>query len=355
MKIGSVPNIVPIAGGIGAAVALRRSFARAREADLTGDVALVTGGSRGLGLAMARELADQGCRLVICARDRAELQRAGEDLEQRGVEVLAVECDVAAKDDVDRMVAEARRAFGRIDLLVCNAGVIQIGAYHSMELEDFRQSMDIMYWGVLYPILAVLPEMRERRSGRIAVVSSIGGKVAVPHMLPYSAAKFAAAGLAEGLRSELADEGITVTHIAPGLTRTGSYLNAYYSGDREGQERQYKVFAPLSSLPFVSGNTERAARAYIAAIRRGDGEVLYPPVYNVLAKVYGVAPATTTWAMGIADRLLPDSGEGTGTVPGRVIDERLDAPAVHAATIFGRAAAEDHLEHPGPTSVPDPD
>ena len=233
--------------------------------------------------------------------------------------------------------------------------MIQIGQFKSMELEDFQQSMDIMYWGVLYPILAVLPEMRERQSGRIAVVSSIGGKVSVPRLLPYNAAKFAAAGLAEGLRAELADEGITVTHIVPGLTRTGSYLNAYYSGDNKGREAQYKVFGPLSSLPLVTGSTEQAARAYVRAIRRGDAEVLYPPIYNLLSRIHGMAPATTTWAMGLADRLLPESGEGDETVRGREIDEHVNSRAFGVATKLGRDASHEYRQHPGPTSVPDPD
>lgn len=348
-------KIAPVAGGIGAFLAVREFLARASEADLSGDVALITGGSRGLGLAIARVLALHGCRLVICARDRAELVRAGEELEQQGAEVLAIECDVADKDDVDRMVTEARQTFGRIDLLVCNAGVIQVGQLKSMELEDFQHSMDIMYWGVLYPILAVLPEMRERQSGRIAIVSSIGGKVSVPRLLPYNAAKFAAAGLAEGLRAELLSEGINVTHIVPGLTRTGSYLNAYYSGDEEGRKSQYKVFAPLSSLPLLTGSAEQAARAYVRAIKRGDAEVLYPPIYNLVSRVHGLAPATTSWAMSVVDRLIATSGEGDKTVRGREIDEQVDSQAFRAATKLGRDASREYRQHPGPTSVPDPD
>ena len=344
------------AGGVGAFLAAREVINRAREGSLDGQVVLITGGSRGLGLAMARELADEGCRLVICARDEAELQRAGEELEQRGAEVLAVRCDVADRDDVQRMVDAARQAFGRIDVLICNAGVIQVGQVHSMELEDFRAAMDIMYWGVLYPILAVVPEMRQRHAGRIAIISSIGGKISVPYLLPYNAAKFAAVGLAEGLRAELADDGISVTNIVPGLMRTGSYLNAYYSGDAEGREKAYRLFVPLSSLPLLTSSAESAAKAYVRAIKRGAGEYIFPPQYGLIVRLHGLAPATTARAFSFIDRMLPTTEAGTETEAGRKIDARIEqAPVWRALTVLGRWAARSFQERPGPTSVPDPD
>jgi NAD(P)-dependent dehydrogenase (short-subunit alcohol dehydrogenase family) len=139
-------------GGALAALAARETIARMRTPDLTGQVALITGGSRGLGLALARELADEGCRLAICARDGAELERAVADLRDRSVEVVAVRCDVADKTDVDRMITEMQATYGRVDLLFTVAGVIQVGQLASMELEDFRQAMDIMFWGTLYPM-----------------------------------------------------------------------------------------------------------------------------------------------------------------------------------------------------------
>lgn len=348
-------RLVPIAGGIGALLAVRALVNREMQADLTGQVALVTGGSRGLGLAMARELADAGCRVAICARDRAELDRAVADLESRGGEAIAVECDVADKGDVERMVVEVRERFGPIDVLIANAGVIQVGQVKSAELEDFESAMDIMYWGVLYPVLAVLPEMRARQAGRIGIVSSIGGKISVPRLLPYNTAKFAARGLAEGLRAELADEGISVTSIVPGLTRTGSYLNATYSGDAAGREIEYRLFAPLSSLPLLTGSAEAAARAYVSAVRRGDAEVLYPPIYGLVARLHGIAPATTMWAMGIADRLVARSGDDTETVRGSDIDPKVDHGWWRWLTTLGRRAARDLHERPGPVSVPEPD
>ena len=349
-------GLVAAAGGIGTFLAAREVLGRAREADLRGQVALVTGGSRGLGLGIARELADAGCKLVICARDDVELERAGAELERRGADVLAVRCDVADQEDVGRMVAAAHEAFGRIDVLVCNAGVIQVGQVHSMEVADFRQAMDVMYWGVLYPILAVLPEMRARGQGRIAVITSIGGKISVPYLLPYNGAKFAAVGLAEGLRAELADDGITVTTIVPGLMRVGSYLNAMYSGDEAGREAAYKLFVPLSSLPLLTGSGEGAARAYVRAIRRGMGEYTYPPQFGLVARLHGVAPATTTRVLGWVDRVLPKTGKGTGTEPGHEIEARMEAGSTwHAVTTLGRRAAQTFRERPGSTSVPDPE
>jgi NAD(P)-dependent dehydrogenase (short-subunit alcohol dehydrogenase family) len=336
------------AGGVGAFLAARELTNRAREESLDGQVALITGGSKGLGLAMARELADEGCQLVICARDEVELQQAGEGLERRGADVLAVRCDVSDRDDVQRMVDAAHETFGRIDVLICNAGVIQVGQVHSMELEDFRQAMDIMYWGVLYPILAVLPEMRQRRAGRIAVVASIGGKVSVPYLLPYNGAKFAAVGLAEGLRAELADERITVTTIVPGLMRTGSYLNAQFSGDRAGQESTYRTFVPLSSLPLLTASGESAARAFVRAIQRGEGEYIYPPQYGLVARLHGLAPATTTRILGFADRLLPETEGGQEPSPGREIEARLEPGAIwRGLTVLGRRAVDRLQQRPG--------
>jgi NAD(P)-dependent dehydrogenase (short-subunit alcohol dehydrogenase family) len=351
----SLRRLVPIAGGIGTLFAARALLKRELRADLTGQVALVTGGSRGLGLAMARELVDDGCRVAICARDRAGLDRARADLETRGGEVIAIECDVGDRADVARMIAEVRERFGPIDVLIANAGVIQVGQVEATEMEDFETAMDVMYWGVLYPVWAVLPEMRERGSGRIGIVSSIGGKVSVPRLLPYNSAKFAARGLAEGLRAELAGTGVSVTSIVPGLMRTGSHLNATFSGDAEGQEALYRLWAPLASMPLLTGNAEMAARAYVDAVRRGDGEVTYPPIFALLGRIHGIAPATTMWAMGIASQLIAKSGDGTETVRGGKIDPKVDDGWWRWLTTYGDRAADDLHQRPGPVSVPDPD
>lgn len=348
-------RLLPIAGGIGAALAVREVVGSAREVDLNGQVALITGGSRGLGLALARELADQGCRLAICARDEAELLRAGEDLERHGAQVIAVRCDVADKADVDRMIAVVEAEFGRIDILICNAGVMQVGQVDSMELEDFRQAMDIMYWGVLHPILAALPAMRARKEGRIAVITSIAGKVSVPRMVPYDGAKSAAVGLTEGLRAELASDGITVTTIVPGLMRTGSYLNAYFSGDEEGRETHYRLFTPISSLPLITASTDGAARAFVRAIRRGAIEVVYPPIFTPVVRLHGLAPSLTIQVLSVIDRLLPPSGDSETTVRGSTIDRQIESPLWRALTALGRRGAERFLQRPGPVSVPEPD
>jgi NAD(P)-dependent dehydrogenase (short-subunit alcohol dehydrogenase family) len=297
---------------------------------------------------MARDLASEGCRLVICARGAEELERARADLEARGAEVLAVTCDVGNEGEVRAMVDEAIERFGSVDILVCNAGVIQVGQYRSMESDDYRRAMDIMFFGTLYPILAVLPQMRERGEGRIALITSIGGKISVPYLLPYNASKFAAVGLGEGLRAELGRDGITVTTIIPGLMRTGSYLNAEFTGEPEQRDATYRLFSAMSSLPLLTVNAESAAHQFVRAIKRGDGYFIYPPQYNLIARIHGLAPATTMAAMGLAARLMPETGDETRNVRGETIDDRLESTGVwRTLTTLGRRAAGRMQLRPG--------
>ncbi len=166
--------------------------------DLTGKVALVTGASRGLGFLLAAELLRQGCRVAICARDEPELQRAREALERGGGEVLAVACDVSDRAAVEALVARTAEHFRGLDVLVLNAGIIQVGPVRTMRVEDFEDALGVMFWGVVLPSLAALPHLRRSR-GRIVTITSIGGKVPFPHLLPYNSAKFAAVGFSEGL------------------------------------------------------------------------------------------------------------------------------------------------------------
>lgn len=212
-----MPNknwMLGVAAGVGAAVAASALLRRSPD-DLEGHVVLITGGSRGLGLSLAREFASRGCRIAICARDRGELANAADDLRARGAEVLTIESDVADQAAVDRMIDRALSHYGRIDILVNNAGEIQVGPVDSMTIADFERSMNIMFWGTVYPTMALLPHMKQRGSGRIVNITSIGGKVAVPHLLPYTCAKFAAVGFSEGLHAELAKSGVKVVTIAP--------------------------------------------------------------------------------------------------------------------------------------------
>jgi NAD(P)-dependent dehydrogenase (short-subunit alcohol dehydrogenase family) len=284
----------------GAAVAAREIARRRVDYRFDGKVALVTGGSRGLGFAIADELLGEGARVVICARDEQRLERARDLLSGRG-DVDARRCDVSDRAAVERLVAD----IGRVDVLVNNAGVIGVGPIETQRVDDFRELHDIMFWGVVYPTLAVLPQMLERGEGRIANVTSIGGKISVPYLLPYNAAKYAAVGFSEGLRAEVAGNGVAVTTIVPGLMRTGSYVAALFKGRRE---TLYRLFAPLSALPVSTVSGRRAARKVVAAIRRGDPELIFTAHANLAARLNGVAPATTQRVLSGIARVLPAGG-----------------------------------------------
>jgi NAD(P)-dependent dehydrogenase (short-subunit alcohol dehydrogenase family) len=332
-------GLILAAAGIGAGLAIR-AMRHPRDGNLRGQVVLVTGGSRGLGVALARAFAEEGCRVAICARDTQELDRARRDLESRGAEVFAVKCDVSDRAQVEDMIDRVLRHYGGIDVLVNNAGVIQVGPVETMTLDDFEQAMQVMFWGTVHPTLALLPHFRERNTGRIVNITSIGGKVAVPHLLPYTCAKFAAVGFSEGLRAELAGKGVKVVTIAPGLMRTGSYQNALFKGD---QESETTWFSLGSTLPGISMNAERAARQIVEATERGDAEKILSTQANLLARFHGLFPGLTANLLGVVGRLILPSGEGGRRKRGHQTGA-LDSPWLSAATVLGRLAARRFLQ-----------
>lgn len=293
------------AAGVGALLAARALARRRSGYDLRGKTVLITGGSRGLGLVMAREFASEGAQLAICARDEAELERARADLNKLGARVIAVPCDVTERAQVNEMVSIVRDHYGQIDVLVNNAGVIQVGPLEVMTLEDYEEAMKVHFWGPLYTTLAVLPEMRRRRDGRIVNISSIGGKISVPHLVPYSASKFALVGLSEGLRAELQKDGVVVTTVCPGLMRTGSPRNATFKGQHRAE---YAWFSISDALPVTAMKAERAARQIIEACKRGDAEVVLSIQAQLAVKFHGLFPGLTADLLGLVNRMLPGPG-----------------------------------------------
>ena len=330
-----------IAGtAVGAAVALR-TFVGGRGG-IAGRIVVITGGSRGLGLGLARTFAEEGCRLAICARDNGELNAAREDLERGGAEVLALECDVTDRNQVVRFIGRVLAHYGRVDILVNNAGDIQVGPVESMTLDDFESAMKVMFWGTVYPTLELLPQFLERGDGRIVNITSIGGKIAVPHLLPYSCAKFAAVGFSEGLHAELAPKGVKVVTIAPGLMRTGSYLNARFKGD---QDKEARWFALGASVPGMSMSGERAARQIVDATIRGDAEKILSTQAYVAARLHGMAPGFTSDLLGAVARIILPSGQSQRTKRGHETGSLGGASAwMTAATILGRLAARRFLQ-----------
>jgi NAD(P)-dependent dehydrogenase (short-subunit alcohol dehydrogenase family) len=302
-------------GGIGCMLAARALVRRFREYDLRNKTVLITGGSRGLGLIMARQMLQQGAHVAIIARDGPELTRARNYLGPDDERVLSVACDITNRDQVEAMVHTVQQSFGQIHVLINNAGTIQVGPAELMTLKDYEDAMSVHFWGPLYSILAVLPGMRQRREGRIVNISSIGGKVSVPHLLPYNASKFALVGLSEELRAELAKDGIVVTTVCPGLMRTGSPSHASFKGRHRAE---YSWFSITGALPLLSQSAERAARQIIAACKRGDAEVVLSLPAKLAVLVHGILPGGTADLLGLANTVLLPSPNGPGTtqVPG---------------------------------------
>jgi NAD(P)-dependent dehydrogenase (short-subunit alcohol dehydrogenase family) len=270
-----------------------------------GRVVIITGGSRGLGLLMARHLRRAGARLVLLARDREELQRAKAELDGDRGNVLAVVCDVAERQHVEHAIESALQHFGRIDVLINNAGVIQVGPLEHMTYGDYQNAMNVHFWGALHCTEAVLPHMRTRQSGRIINIASIGGLIAVPHLAPYSASKFALVGYSNAVRAEVAKDGIRVTTVCPGLMRTGSAINALMKGRHDAE---FAWFAALSSMPVLSINATRAARRILEAGRRGIPHLTITPQARLAAVFDRLMPNTMARLISATNRLLPGTG-----------------------------------------------
>ncbi len=301
-------------GGAATCVLARVAWRKFTEDDLTGKSVLITGGSRGLGLELAREFARQGARVAICARDEKELKFANIQLLSEGHAVLALPCDLNDRQQVETLISEVKNHFGQLDVLVNNAGIINVGPVESMAAEDFEQAMQTNYFAALYAILAALPDMQARRSGHFVNIVSIGGKISVPHLMPYSASKFALAGLSKGLQAELKKDGIAVTTVYPGLMRTGSPRNATFKGQHRAE---YAWFSISDALPFTSMSAQRAARQIVCACKNRDGEVVLSLPAKIADHVNARFPALTTHLLGLINQLLPaPGGIGKGSATG---------------------------------------
>jgi NAD(P)-dependent dehydrogenase (short-subunit alcohol dehydrogenase family) len=288
---------------------LKAIWQRSRHWNLNGKVVLITGGSRGLGLVLAREFAAQGARVAICARDEDDLRTVRDQFAARG-DFFSSQCDVSDPAQVQSLLTSVENALGPIDVLVNNAGTILVGPLEHMSVADFEEAMRINFWGALHTTLGVLPGMKQRHQGRIVNITSIGGKVAFPHLLPYTASKFALVGLSEGLRAELAKDGIWVTTVVPNLMRTGSPRNAEFKGD---YKKEYAWFTISDSLPGASISAERAARQVVRACKNGESEVVLglPAKLAVLAN--GIAPGLISDLLAAGNEWLLPRATGTET------------------------------------------
>jgi NAD(P)-dependent dehydrogenase (short-subunit alcohol dehydrogenase family) len=332
------PRFLAPAAILAAGYVLRTLIRRSRTIDLAGRVALVTGGSRGLGLEIARELVGQGARVIICARDGDELVRAIADLEERSTDVLAMPCDVTDRDDVMRLMNNIERHVGRLDVLINNAGIIQVGPAEMMQEDDYTRTMQVHFWGPLHTMEAAIPLMLRNGEGRIVNVSSIGGRIPLAHLLPYSASKYALAGLSQGARGALARDNIYVTTVFPGLMRTGSPRNAEIRGQHEAE---YAWFSIADSLPGLTISSRRAARRIVAALRRGDAELTMPVQYRAAVIAKTLFPELAADVLAMVDRMLPSSSGGHVTMRrGEESTSRL-SPSVLTA-LGDRAAARNN-------------
>jgi short-subunit dehydrogenase len=275
--------------------------------------------------------------VAICGRDADALERARTALERIGATVLAVECDVTDRAAVRGLISAVSRRLGPVDVLINNAGVIEVGPAETMAVEDYEEAMATNFWGMLYPTLEVIPAMLAQGSGRIVNITSIGGKISVPHLLPYNCAKFAAVGFSDGLHAELAPRGVRVTTVVPGLMRTGSHLHARFAGQ---PLKEFAWFSILAGTPPLSMDAERAARRIVDGIRRGRARVILTPAAQAATRLSGAMPTLTVRLLAATDRLLPSPHGQPGTaVEGTEVEQKMDRGLLRRLSALNSAAA----------------
>jgi NAD(P)-dependent dehydrogenase (short-subunit alcohol dehydrogenase family) len=334
--------LVAGAAGIGSWLAVKMLLRQARWFEFENKVVLIMGGSRGLGLVLARHLVERGAKVAITARTAEDLRTAEQELRQRGGDVMSFVCDVRNRSQVEGVVREVAGKYGAIDVLLYVAGIIQVGPLDAMTLEDFHEAMDINCWGGLHSALAVIPQMRKQGWGRIVNIASIGGIRAVPHLLPYVASKFALVGLSNGLRTELAKDNILVTTVCPSLMRTGSPRNAIFKGQHR---KEYVWFSIGDSIPGVAVEANEAARQILTACQRGDRQIIVWS--NPLFVLQQSMPDLTTEILSLIDRLLPEMG-GIGQRAARGYESESSLSPSWLTALSEQAARENNEMRPHP-------
>jgi NAD(P)-dependent dehydrogenase (short-subunit alcohol dehydrogenase family) len=293
-----------------ASVVAAGAFVRRRryvnERNFAGKVVFITGGSRGLGLALADQFLRAGANVAIAARDPGELAKARRHLlltpDAKGSTVLEAVCDVTDPRSVEVAVEAVQHDLGPVDVLVNNAGIMAVAPLLNQSKRHFEEAMDTNFYGAMHTTLAILPRMLQRRTGSIVNIASIGGLVAVPHMLPYTASKFALVGFSRGLHTEVKSGGVNVLTVCPWLMRTGSHLHAKVGGRKAAE---YGWFSVGATLPVVAIHAQIAARQIVEAIAKGKSELLISPWALIAARIAANAPTWTAAFLSLVNRALP--------------------------------------------------
>jgi NAD(P)-dependent dehydrogenase (short-subunit alcohol dehydrogenase family) len=251
-----------------------------------------------------------------------------------GGAILGAQCDATDAREFDAFVALVNQELGPVDVLINNAGIIQVGPLDEMTSEDFQQAMAIHFEAPLHAMRRLAPDMRRRREGRIVNIASIGGQFSAPHLLPYCASKFALVGLSQGFHAELARDGVYVTTICPGLMRTGSHRRALFKGRHR---EEYAWFSLSASAPLLAMSAERAARQILLAARFGRAHVTLSLPAKLAAILNVIAPELTADLASLAIRALPGPGGiGQRTAEG---EESTSSWSPSLATLLGERAA----------------
>ncbi len=312
---------------VAAAILLQRRYAFRPSPAPRRPVVLITGAAGGLGTALARRYARHDARLILNGRNLAKLQETKTALLHEGVLRAPADCLLLPADLTDRgavqgLIDQAFGHFERIDVLLNVAGVIEVGPIEDQTIDTFEHVMRNNFFSALYTTLTALPRLLEQTplipSGRgsehrasIVNISSIGGKMAVPHLLPYTAAKFAMTGLSEGLHAELRSKGVRVITVCPGLMRTGGEDHAAFVGDVEKEKAWFELAA---KTPGLSASVNTAADDIFRAEQRGAAEITISPQAWLAARIVGIAPgAVSTVSSLINSYLLPQPTAGPTT------------------------------------------
>ena len=249
--------------------------------DPKGKVAAITGASSGIGLAIAQHLAAAGASVVLGARRADRLQQAADDIRRRGGAAETVPMDVTSEPDVQRLVDRAASAFGRLDVMVCNAGFGYYGTVEETPPEIMRRMMDVNFFGTYLGARSALPVFRKQGAGHLIIISSIVGRRGIAQMSAYTATKAAQVGFAESLRTEFVGSAIHVSVVLPVSTETEF---------REAMSRDYghsvKGLGPKQSADTV-------AAAVVRCIRHPVAEVYPHAKSRALTVVNAVAPGFT--------------------------------------------------------------